>query len=101
MLFTITGKHIEITDALRAHAEEKTAKLPKFYDSINQVKVVIEGSEGNGKAVEIIAKGEHSNIFIVTEKGHDAYVCIDTAVRKLERQLKKKKGKERNHKHTG
>jgi len=101
LLFTITGKHIEITEALRGHAEEKTSKLPKFYSGINQVEVIIDGSQAGNVSVEVIAKGEHSNIFIVTETGDDAYKCIDMAVHKLERQLKKKKGKERDNKHAG
>ncbi len=101
MLFTISGKHIEITEAMRRHAEEKTSKLPRYYNSINQVEVIIDGSEGGNTSVEVIARGEHSKVFIVTETGEDAYRCIDVAVRKLERQLRRKKGKERNHKHTG
>ena len=99
MLFTITGKHIEITDAIREHAEEKTAKLPRYYNSINQIEVIIEGNEGGKPSVEIIARAEHSNIFIVKESGDDVYVCIDIAARKLERQLKRKKEKQRNNKH--
>jgi len=35
MLFTMTGKHIEITEALKAHAQEKSEKLPRYYNSIN------------------------------------------------------------------
>lgn len=102
MLFTITGKHISITDAIRDHAEEKTSKLPRYYSGINLVEVLIDGSEGgNNVSVEIIARGEHSNVFIATEAGEDAYQCIDTAVHKLERQLRRKKTKERNHKHPG
>lgn len=101
MLFTITGKHIEITEAIRSYAEEKTSKLPRYYNSINQVEVIIEGNEGGSTSVEIIARGEHSKIFVVSQRGEDAYQCIDTAIHKLERQLRRKKGKERNHKHTG
>jgi len=101
LLFTISGKHIEITEAIRRHAEEKTSKLPRYYNSINQVEVIIDGSRGGNTSVEIIARGEHSKVFIVTETGEDAYRCIDVAVRKLERQLRRKKGKERNHKHMG
>ena len=101
MLFTITGKHIDITEAIRKHAEEKTAKLPKYYNSINQVEVIIDGSQRGNTSVEIIARGEHSKIFIVTETGEDAYRCIDLAVHKLERQLRRKKGRERDNKHTG
>ena len=42
LLFTITGKHIEVTDAIRAHALEKTSKLPKYYNSIDQAEVIID-----------------------------------------------------------
>ena len=101
MLFTITGKHIDITEAIRKHAEEKTSKLPKYYNSINQVEVIIDGSLSSNTSVEIIARGEHSKVFVVTETGEDAYRCIDLAVHKLERQIRRKKGKERDNKHTG
>ncbi len=98
MLFTITGKHFEITDQIRTHAEEKTEKLPKYYNSINQIEVIIEGGEAD-KGVEIIARAEHSNVFIAKEIGDDILTCIDMAVHKLERQLRKKKEKQRNNKH--
>ena len=102
MLFTITGKHITITDAIRAHAEEKTSKLPRFYSGVNQVEVIVDGNDtGANVAVEIIARGEHSNVFVATETGEDAYQCIDAAVHKLESQLRRKKTKERDDKHAG
>jgi putative sigma-54 modulation protein len=100
LLFKITGKHIDITEALRKHAEEKTSKLPRYYNSINQVEVIIDNGQSNIE-VEIIARGEHSNIFVVKENGQDAYQCIDTAVHKLERQIRRKKTRERNNKHNG
>ena len=101
MLFNITCKHIKITEAIKRHAEEKASKLPKYYNSINRVEVVIDGNKGGNTTVEIIAKAEHSKIFIVTETGDDAYKCIDVAVHKLERQLRRKKSRERDNKRTG
>jgi putative sigma-54 modulation protein len=100
LLFTISGKHIEITESIRKHAEEKTSKLPKYYDSINQVEVVIDGSQGGGVRVEVIARAEHSKVFVGTETGEDVYRCIDVAVHRLERQLSRKKGKERDNKYV-
>jgi putative sigma-54 modulation protein len=99
MLFTITGKHLEITDAIRSYAEEKSSKLPRYYSSINQVEVIIEGNEGGQQSVEIIARGEHSNLFVASETAYDVYACIDLAIHKIERQLHRKKEKERNNKH--
>lgn len=101
MLFTISGKHIEITEAIKRHAEQKTSKLPKYYNSVNQVEVIIDNSQGGNPSVEIIARAEHGKVFVVTETGEDAYKCIDVAVHKLERQLRRKKGRERNSKHSG
>ena len=106
MLFTITGKHIDITPSIRTHAQEKTSKLPKYYNSVNQIEVIIDGHPGGNTAgenvsVEIIARGEHSQVFIATETGEDAYKCIDLAVHKLERQLKRRKTRQRDNKHTG
>lgn len=101
MLFTITGKHIDITEAIKTHAMEKTSKLPRYYNSINRIEVIIDGEPGGKTKVEIIARAEHSKIFVVTETGEDAYRCIDLVVHKLERQLRKQKDKERNKKHTG
>lgn len=101
MLITISGKHIEITEAIKRHAEEKASKLPKYYNSINQVEVIIDGNQGGSTSVEIIARAEHSKVFVGTETGEDAYRCIDMAVHKLERQLRRAKSKERDNKHTG
>jgi putative sigma-54 modulation protein len=99
MLFTISGRHLEITDAIRSYAEEKTSKLPRYYNSITSVEVVLEGNEGGNQNVEIIARGEHSNVFVAHETGNDVYACIDLAMHKLERQLRRKKEKQRNNKH--
>jgi putative sigma-54 modulation protein len=101
LLFTISGKHVEVTEAIKRHAEEKTSKLPKYYNSINQVEVIIDSKPGGNIGVEIIARAEHSKIFIVKEAGEDAYKCIDIAAHKLERQIRRRKGKERDNKHTG
>jgi putative sigma-54 modulation protein len=100
LLFTISGKHINITEAIKNYAQQKTSRLPRYYNGINQVEVIVDGSKGGKTGVEIIARGEHSRVFIGTESGEDAYRCIDVAVHKLEKQLRRKKTKERNNKHT-
>jgi putative sigma-54 modulation protein len=100
LLFTITGKHVAISEAIRARAEERTSKLPKYYSGINQVEVIVNGKEAGKTSVEVIARGEHGNVFVATETGEDAYQCIDLAVHKLERQLHKKKTRERDDKHV-
>jgi putative sigma-54 modulation protein len=100
VLFTISGKHIDITEAIKSYAQEKTSRLPRYYNGINQVEVIVDGSKGGKTSVEIIARGEHSRVFVGTESGENVYKCLDLAVHKLEKQLRRKKTKERNNKHT-
>ena len=99
MLLTISGKHIEITDAIRSHIEDKTSKLPKYYNSINQMEVILEGNQAGRVAVEMIARAEHSKVFIAKDSGVDMYSCVDLVTHKIERQLSRQKEKERNNKH--
>ena len=98
MLFTITAKHVAIPQQVKDYAEEKTSKLPRLYNIINQVEVIIKGKEGIDMAVEIIARAEHKKTFVVREKGSDVYACIDKAIHKIEQQLRKRKTIEREAK---
>ena len=102
MLFTITGKHIDITEVLRIYAQKKTSRLPRYYNSISQIDVIIEREARSDKkiGVEIIARAKRRRVFVVTEAGNDVLGCIDAAVHKLEQRLRKIKTKERERKHT-
>ena len=100
MLFTISSRHLDVPEAVRKYAQEKTSKLPRYYDSINQVEVIIGGGQGGGFSVEVIARAEHGKVFIVSQTDPDVYRGIDSATRKLEQQLRKKKGRERDNKRT-
>jgi putative sigma-54 modulation protein len=100
MLFTITGKHVEITDAIRSHAKEKADKLPRFFNQISHVDVVMDASQGGMTDVEVIVRAEHFPDVVARKNGSDAYSCLDEAMHKMERQLKKIKEKQRDNKHT-
>ncbi len=101
MLLTVTGKHIEITDAIRSHVQEKADKLPRFHNNIRHVEVVIESGEGVNFSVEVITHIEHEELVLAKELGTDMYAALDAAFRKTERQLKKRKEKQRDNKHSG
>lgn len=99
MIVTVTGKHIDITDAIRTHIEEKAAKLPRYFDSVMQVEAIVEGGEGVMNNVELIVSVEHRDDVVSRESGPDVYACIDLAMHKMERQLHKIKGKQRDNKY--
>ena len=99
MQITITGRHIEVTDAMREYASEKVAKLPRYFDRIQSIAVIADKHDSHAYEVEIIVTVEHADPFIGTQAHNDLYACIDDAVDKLERQLTDHKEKLRNRKH--
>jgi len=97
----IIGKHMEMTEVIKTRIEEKVAGLPKFYNSVLDVEVIVEGSkDGATNSVEIIARSRHNHVFVAKHTGQDMYVCVDEAVKKVERQVTKQKEKERDNKHV-
>ncbi|HTV49263.1 MAG TPA: ribosome-associated translation inhibitor RaiA [Phycisphaerae bacterium] len=99
MIITVTGRHLEVTEAIRRHANEKAQKILKYYDLIKEIEVILDGSKAKQKYVEIIVNAEHRNMFVGSEAGDDLYACIDLATHKLERQITEHKKRFRNRKH--
>lgn len=96
----IIGKHITMTDDIKARIEEKVSGLPKYYNSVLDVEVIVEGGkDGVQNNVEIITRAKHNHTFVGKEAGSDVFACVDEAVKKVERQLIKQKQKERDNKH--
>lgn len=98
MIVTISSRHMEVTDALKSYAQQKTAKLPRYYDRIQEIEVIFDNHK-DAASVEMIVNGEHRGMFIATHNQGDAYACVDACVEKLERQLSDHKKKIRNRKH--
>lgn len=99
MEITVSGKHLEITDPIRAYAQEKVSKLSKFFDHIQSVEVVADKCQGNHYEIEMIVHVGRHDPFIASTRGEDLYATIDQTQSKLERQLTNHKEKVKNHKH--
>ena len=98
MIVTVIGRHMEVTEALKSYAEQKAAKLSKYYDLIQEIEVILDSAK-DAPRVEMIVNAEHRNTFVAHHADGDAYACIDGCVHKLERQLTEHKKKFRNRKH--
>ncbi|UCE60551.1 MAG: ribosome-associated translation inhibitor RaiA [Phycisphaerales bacterium] len=94
----VTGRHVEVPEDVRDYAQDKANKLPRFYDRIHGIEVVL-GHEGEQFTAEMIVRVDHKHTFVASETGPDTFALIDLIIDKLERQLTKHKEKKRNHKH--
>ena len=93
----ITGRHLEVTPALREFTEEKLRKIERLLDGPLEVHVVL-GIEKHRHSAEIQVKSRNTYLSGTQETG-DLYASIGEVADKLERQALKHKEKMRDHKH--
>ena len=97
MKIDITGRHIDVTPALKEFAEEKLGKLERLLDHEMEAHVVLWITKHRHIAEIQIKSG--SQLFNGTEETGDLYASIGEVVDKLERQLLRHKEKIQDHKH--
>ncbi len=89
---------MDVTPPLKTYAEQKTGKLVRYYDRIQEIEVVFNARK-DGVIVEMIVNAEHKKMFFARHDDADAYAGVDACIDKLERQLSDHKKKLRNRKH--
>ena len=99
MQISVTGRHVRVTEEVKDYAARKAEKLPRFYNRVQAIEVVLD-HEGGDFTVDMIVTAEGKNHFIAHEVGPDMFALVDLIVDKLERQLRRHKERFRNRKHT-
>ncbi len=93
-IYKLIGRNIDVSDAMRSYAEEKLGKLDRFSDQIVDAKVVMSYAQGNETPARVeVQLNVPNGIVRAEESGQDPYAAVDMVVDKLERQLKRFKGK--------
>ncbi len=95
-IYQMIGRNVEVTDAMRSYAEEKLAKLDRVSSQIVDASVVMSydtrQEAGNPAKVEVQVNLPNG-IIRAEESAQDTYAAIDLVVDKLDRQLKRFKGR--------
>jgi len=99
MSFTITGRNLEITSAIRDYVEKKVAKLNRYLRNIDSVNVVLEVKKYRHK-VEMTVNGD-SMTLRGNDETNDLYISIDSVVDKIEKQLRRKKDRWGSRRQSG
>lgn len=96
MQVNITGRHTEITDALREYAEGKIRKMERYGSKAQEANIILSVE----KYRHIAEISLNLNGFIITakEETEEMYSSIDKALDKIERQVRKYKEKLTDHK---
>ena len=101
MNLNLTGRHLEITPAIREHVTSKLDKVKRHFDNVIDVNVILSVDKLQQKAE---ASLHLSGKTIIAETSDtNLYVAIDALIESLDRQVLKHKEKNaaRRHDDTG
>lgn len=96
MKVTISGKQLEMTEAIKEYAENKIVKITKYLENIKETHITLttETKKSEGKIFKagatIYLPGKDIR---VEEENEDLYAAIDKLVDNAERQVRKFKEK--------
>jgi len=101
MKFEFTGRHIEVTAALRKHVEDHFARIEHLFDGKPpKAHVIIEVERGMHRS-EIIINWRHEVLKAETSIS-DMYQSLSQSIDKIEKQARKLKDKviDKSHRAT-
>jgi len=91
MQFSVKGRNLEITPAIRAYAQEKLSRLTRYLENILTIHVVL--SVAKHRQIAEVTLHVRDLTIRAEEESDDLYSSIDLVSEKLERQILRYKGR--------
>lgn len=93
---SITCRHGSISQSTHDYMTQKVEKLLTYFGRVTAIGITVDFS--NGKAtVELLVDTEHRHDLVAAETDADATVAFDSAMHKMEQQVRKYKEKIQDH----
>lgn len=91
MKIQMTGRHLEITPAIKQFVEDKLSALNKFSQNILSLHVIMEAQNKEVHSCEITLEGKHNLHLSAHAETKNLYESIKKAMDKLVHQLRDQK----------
>ena len=104
MNISLTGRHLELTDAIKLHMNTSIETLNKFNLDIISVNVIASAQTKKGKehsVVEFVINLAHKNSIIIKQNDDDLYAAIDIAISRAQKAMRRIHDRESNHQKVG
>src|SRR6478672_834378 len=98
MQLSVTFRHMDATDALKAYAHEKVERIRKYFPDPIKAHVVLVCDRGYNHTADVMITLHNGLVIKGVETTEDMYSSIDLVMAKIERQVRRYKEKIRNHK---
>jgi len=100
MQVSVSARHGNLQPGDQQLIVEKTEKLRRLYDRINAIEVTVDLENLDKPCLEIRVSAEKTDDCISTGEAHTVIAALDSAIPKMEQQLRKLKDKKTGHRNT-
>jgi putative sigma-54 modulation protein len=103
MELVIRGKNMDVTESLRDYAQQKVSRITKIFDNIIDAQVefnVIKNKSVQNDQIVEVTLHLSGGVIRAEEAKDNMYAAIDLVTDKVERQLRRFKGKQNNFDRT-
>ena len=104
MKIIVSGRHLEITEAIKNYAEEKISRVEKYFDQITEIDVTLSAekskSEGDIHKADVLLYGAGLKLKVDVED-KDLYAAIDKVADIAERKVRQHKEKLKDYNKKG
>ena len=104
MNISISGRQLELTDAIKTHINTSIETLSKFNMDIISVNVVASAQTKKGKEhsiVEFVINLAHKNSIIIKQNDDDLYTAIDIAISRAQKAMRRMHDRDTSHHKVG
>ena len=96
MQISVTGHHVDVTDALRNYTTDKMERISRHFDNVTKIHVILSVEKVRQKAEATIKVNGGGQLYADAVED-DMYAALDLLTDKLDRQVIKHKEKLKDH----
>ena len=101
MQVNISTRHGHLSQASQEKLTAKVEKLNRFYDRISAIAVTVDLENEDQPNVEIRVSAERIHDIVAQDKKGNLWSSVESAVHKVEQQIKRQKEKIQDHRVLG
>lgn len=93
MQIQVTARHGHLSEESQAKLKSKAEKLVRHFDRLTSIEWVVDLQDPKRPDVELLVSAEHKHDFVAQHKSENLLTSVESAVHKMDQQLRKYKEK--------
>lgn len=101
MQIKVSTRHGQLSEASQEKISAKAEKLTRIFDRLTAIEVIVDLSDETNPKVDLKVSAEHKHDFVAHDQSESLMASLDSAIEKMEQQLRKYKEKVQERHRSG